>query len=214
MSDKDQDQLRAILFTNKPDHVDENVWDNRLFDQYRIYVELMDKVVDRRHATNTLFLTTNSGLVTFFVAVIALLPDLGLPFEPLEIALLAFVIATCGIILSILWFFLIQNYRNLSSRKFAVIHELEEHLPTRLFAAEWIGIQEGKGLSRYTPLTYLEKFIPIMFISMYLFVLVMSLSLLNNQPDTLQDSSTSNSMLLEDTTTPETVIMPLPSDTP
>jgi hypothetical protein len=208
MSNDNAEKLQSALFVQRPIGIAEADWNNRLFDQYKLYVDLMDKVTERRNAANTLFLTTNSGLITFFVAVIALLPDLNLPFDPIEIALLAFVIAICGITLSVLWFLLIQNYRKLSIGKFAVINALEERFPARLFAAEWIGIGEGKN--RYTPLSILESLMPIFFIGMYLFVLVVSVSLLTRQAD--MPNIPANSVTV--TVTAETVINPLPTHTP
>jgi hypothetical protein len=42
-----------------------------------------------------------------------------------------------GVLLSFVWALMIMNYKNLNSAKFAVIHEIEEHLPIQIYKNEW-----------------------------------------------------------------------------
>jgi hypothetical protein len=170
MSKVDRARLKEALFTERP--ADEKLgkaWDNHLYEQYELYVEMMDKVSERRIAANTLFLTTNTGLVALYAVAIALLADLNIINDNSILNLLTVVVGLCGILICINWFRLIRSYSDLNTGKFEVIHQLEQRLPARLYQAEWIGLGEGKGPG-YRPLTDIERAIPIIFIVIYLFV--------------------------------------------
>jgi uncharacterized membrane protein YuzA (DUF378 family) len=171
MGNVDNDRLRVALFNERPTQPDEaRNWDKQLYEQYELYVELMDKVSERRNQANTQFLTANTGLVGLYVVALALLADLNILNNSFTLRLLTAVVGVCGILICLFWFALINSYRNLNTGKFAVIHELEQRLPARLYEAEWIGMRKGKSLTSYIPLTHIEIGIPIVFAVIYLVV--------------------------------------------
>jgi len=121
----------------------------------------------------------------------------------------------CGVVLCGFWYALINSYRDLNSGKFAVIHELEQKLPARLYAAEWIGMGKVEKQSGYIPFTHIEVWIPVVFIVIYLFVMMSLLSAFSARtpaPPTPMPVIIVTATPLS--TTPEAIIMPLPTNTP
>jgi hypothetical protein len=66
------------------------------------------------------------------------------------------------------WFYLVRSYDLLNSAKYKVVGELEERLPASPYwRAEWWALGEGKDWTKYWPLTHIERWIPILFASLY-----------------------------------------------
>jgi len=131
-------------------------YNDHILDIYRIYVDMADKVSSRREATNSFFLTVNTGVLGLlgFLAQAAALP-------PGRIALLP--VAVAGFVLSLLWRRILRSYRNLNSAKYRVIHEIESSLPLRPYDAEWEALGRGTDPSKYLPLTHVESRVPCIF---------------------------------------------------
>lgn len=133
----------------------------QLLEQYKLYVEMMDRVSARRHSTNTYFLSINTALLTF----LGILNTVGL--KALLPAWTVFV-ATGGVILCYCWYRLVRSYKGLNTGKFKVIHAMEKQLPVALFDDEWKILGEGKDPDRYLPFTHVEMRVPWVFAALYL----------------------------------------------
>ncbi|MEU3184787.1 hypothetical protein ABZ707_11360 [Streptomyces sp. NPDC006923] len=132
-----------------------------LLEQYKLYVEMADRISARRAAANTFFLTLNTGIFTLAGA----LASLDLSYRAL---LLAFPCAIL-VIQCLAWFFIIRSYRQLNTAKYRVIGALEERLPASPYwRAEWTELGEGRDRSKYWPLTHVEQWIPLLFATCYL----------------------------------------------
>jgi hypothetical protein len=79
-----------------------------------------------------------------------------------------------GVLVSLTWHRIVISYRNLNSVKFEVIHELEQQLPAALYEYEWKKAQEGRG-GTYHPLTHLEQWVPVVFMTLYALLAVLGL---------------------------------------
>jgi hypothetical protein len=143
-----------------------NLYREHLFEQYKLYVESADRISQRRSSTNSFLLTVNASLVTLY--------GLTAPLKPLGAAAWHLLVPIAGILVCIAWLSLVENYRNLNSVKFNVIHELEKQLPVSLYAHEWQLLEHGKG-SVYKPVTHIEQWIPVVFILLYIGLGVYSL---------------------------------------
>jgi hypothetical protein len=141
-----------------------------LVEQYKLYVEMADRVSARRGSTNTFFLTLNTAAVT----AIGLLWSGHLRESKW---ILAFLFA--GLIIECMaWFWLLRSYRQLNSAKYAVVGAVEERLPASPYwSAEWVALGEGRDPARYWPLSHIEQLIPSLFASIYIFGLVLGLTL-------------------------------------
>jgi len=117
---------------------DAEKYQSAILEQYKLCVEMADRISARRALANAFFLTLNSAALTTIGAfwkdgprasVFYLIPPLLL--------LLALCLA---------WFWLVRSYRQLNSGKYAVIGALEERLPASPYwQAEWKALGEGKN---------------------------------------------------------------------
>ena len=136
-----------------------------LFEQYKIAVEMADRISARREKTNSYFLTINTalvGLVTYLS-----LSDITCP-----ILLSHLPIAIAGITLSYLWYRIIRSYRDLNSAKFKIVHRIEKFLPLSPYDAEWEAVGRGKNKKLYLPFTHVEIFVPWVFVMLHLYILM------------------------------------------
>lgn len=129
-----------------------------IVEQYKLYVEMADKISQQRTLTNSFYITINTALLAF----------VGLKGDAMDVFL--YVVAGAGIVLSILWFFNVRSYRQLNSGKFQIIHQMEEVMPFKAYKTEWDTLGKGKKWSIYWPVSHIEKWIPIVFLILYLSV--------------------------------------------
>ena len=71
-------------------------------------------------------------------------------------------VPSIGIFVSLIWFLIIKSHADLNSVKFALIHEMEQHLPAAMYKYEWqlAGGRQGKACRAVTTL---ERWIPVLF---------------------------------------------------
>jgi carbon starvation protein CstA len=136
-------------------------FDSVLFEQYKHYVESAEKISERRVSANNYLLTVNAFLVTLYSLVAAS------RFSTYWIVL----VPVAGFLVSLTWYRIITSYRDLNTVKFKVIHELEQHMPAELYRYEWKKAEEGRGKT-YHPLSHLERWIPIVFIVLYVLLAI------------------------------------------
>jgi len=145
-------ELKILLFNQ----INTMEFSKLLFEQYKIYVDLADKVSQRRVTANSFFISVNVILITIA------------SWFKNDFGSFLYLISVVGIIFSIFWFFTIRSYKQLNSGKFKVIHEIEAHLPLNLFKYEWEVLRSGKSFKSYWALSHVEQVIPIIFILLYL----------------------------------------------
>lgn len=153
---------RAELFNEIKDgtvYPHNEQWYSHLLEQYRLYVEMADRISQRRATANTYFLSLNSAILAF-VGYLSV-KDTG-EYN--------WMLACGGIALCILWRRLIVSYTNLNTAKFKVIHKIEKRLPISPYEAEWDAMEQGKNPKLYRPLTNIEKVVPVVFCSLHLIV--------------------------------------------
>ena len=141
-----------------------------VMEQWKLYVEMADRISNRRGLTNTFFLTLNTAIFTLIGVGGKERPDVSqwVLVLPLVVAL-----GECTA-----WWWLVRSYRQLNTAKFKVVGALEERLPASPFwRAEWIALGEGEDWRKYLPLTHLEQWVPVLFGLAYLvgFVVVVAI---------------------------------------
>ena len=127
-----------------------------LLEQYKLYVEMMDKVSERRGNANSFFITLHT-------VVLGIIGINGFNVEKYWL-----LIVILGLILSYVWGYLLQSYKLLNTGKFEVIHEMEKELPMNMYAYEWEILDYGKNRAKYWPISHLERTIPIVFAMVYI----------------------------------------------
>ena len=127
-----------------------------IFEQYKLYVEMADRISQRRMSANTFFTTINTLLFTIAT------------FIGSKHLVWIIFIGVIGCVISFAWYFTLNSYRQLNSGKFTVINEIEKLLPLSGFSYEWEVLESGKKKSKYWPLSHVEKIIPIIFFLAYI----------------------------------------------
>lgn len=134
-----------------------------LFEQYKLYVESAERISERRVAANNYLLTVNAFLVTLY----------GLVAASRFSTFWTILVPVAGFLVALTWHRIITSYRDLNAVKFKVIHELEQHMPAALFDYEWHRAEEGRGKA-YPPLSHLERWVPIIFMALYVLLAALS----------------------------------------
>ncbi len=135
-------------------------YDSHLFEQYKIYVESAEKISNKRQNANNYFITINTALITL----------LGLSFQIDFFGKLFWgraLLAVVGIIICVIFWFLLRSYKQLNSGKFKVIHAIEKELPLALYDYEWEVLGKGENKKLYYPFSHIELLIPWVFGILY-----------------------------------------------
>jgi len=151
--------LDERLRSASPEQYGDN-YGQHLLEQYKLYVEMTDRISQRRQAANGFCLSIN----TVLLGSVGLVASRCTPNQ--TFAMIA-VISIAGMLMSYGWYRLICSYRDLNTAKFAVIHAIEKHLPIAPYAAEWLAIGEGKNPRLYKPFSHIEVWIPRLFMAAY-----------------------------------------------
>jgi hypothetical protein len=157
---------KKILWNQLPSGVvyGENArWQSDLVDQYKLYVEMADRISQRRTTANSYFLSVNSAILAF----------VGYLTNKESIEYL-WVLAIAGITPSLLWFSIIRSHKNLNTAKWLVVHEIEKRLPISPYDAEWDYVQRGENPQLYRPISHIESWVPWIFAVLHVIVLVRS----------------------------------------
>lgn len=133
-----------------------NDYKNHFLEQYKMYLESIEKTSDRRQSANNYFLTANTVLVSI----------LALSFQTdflKNIFWFKLFVAIIGILFCIVFWFLIRAYKQLNTGKFDVLHKIESKLPLLLYEYEWEVLGKGKDKNKYYPFSHIELLIPWVF---------------------------------------------------
>jgi hypothetical protein len=152
-------------------------------EQYKLAVEMADRISARRAGANSFFVTLNAALA----AVVGLLaaaretgPHANTPsFDSFGLSLAAI----AGIVLSLTWWAILRYYRRLNRAKFIVINEMEKALPEHPYAREWeilhpeeaatpvsgeTGFKGWLRRGRHREASVVEQVVPFVFAAIYL----------------------------------------------
>ncbi len=129
-----------------------------LIDQYKLAVEMADRVSARRATANSFFLTVQTALVT------------ASGFVQRE----RWALAATGLIVAAAWWLTLRSYRMLNSAKFKVITTIEDSLPASPFQDEWAILDHKNGplRARYAALSFVEQTVPVVFITLNIGLLI------------------------------------------
>lgn len=157
MTQQSNQQNQIDLLSVQRDSYGSN-YDAHLFEQYKLYVEMADRISARRMLANSFFLGINTTLVTVF-------STLFFQFEMSALWIIPPLVAV--LLLCFVWWRMVNSYRQLNSGKYKVVGEIEKLLPLKPYAAEWVSLGKGKDRKLYHPLTHVENWIPILFAILY-----------------------------------------------
>jgi len=132
---------------------------NHLFEQYKLYTEMADRISARRMIANSFFVGVHTALITAFTVL--------LKENILSATIVGLTPFIAVILLCFVWWRVIYSYKQLNSGKFQVVHALEQLLPVAPYDAEWSALGHGKNRKLYLPLTHIENYVPLCFGLLY-----------------------------------------------
>ena len=156
-----------------PDEYGEG-YQGHLLEQYKIYVEMADRVSQRRDQSNRFYVTIVSALA----AIVVVIARFGVPENGALLEVAFFVVGLFGVALSGVWYFNIRSYRTLNSAKFDIINRIEKQLPFAGYSEEWEILRPPSGRRPYLQLTRVEQFVPLIFIALFAALMVYAIRLL------------------------------------
>lgn len=158
---------------SNPNHSYGDKFQDHLLEQYKLYVEMIDRTSTRRNQMNGFYTSLLSGLL----ALIAIVTNKDITtFQNTKFQAVAFLaVAILGILLCIVWYLNIQSYKQLNSGKFKVINELEQHLPFACYGKEWELLKKDKRYKGYLAQTNVERIIPFILVIPYVSLFLYSL---------------------------------------
>jgi hypothetical protein len=145
-------------------------YDSHVFKQYKLYIEMADRVSQRRMLANSLFVSVNSALIAGFMVLIK--------EKIINISIIGILPFFAVLLLCYIWWRTVSSYRQLNSGKFKIVHQIEKQLPLGLYDAEWEELEKGNNPKIYKPISHVENLLPFFFAILYLIMLV-SLGVMN-----------------------------------
>lgn len=148
-----------------------------LLEQYKLYVEMADRVSQRRDQSNRFYVTIVSALAAIVVVIARFgLPAGGANGALSDIGFLA--IGLFGFALSGVWWLNIRSYRDLNSAKYKIIGKIEKQLPFAGYSEEWDILRHPEGRKPYLQLTRVEQYVPLIFMALFALLIAYSIYLL------------------------------------
>ncbi len=156
--------LDPFLFKVPPEQYGAERHQAHLLEQYKLYVEMADRVSARRQTANAFFLSVNTSVNTALLAFLRLVVEGEAEATPLAWVL---AVSAAGAALCYAWYRLVRSYRGLNSGKFKVVHAIERRLPMAPYDAEWEAVGRGKNPDLFLPFTRVEARVPWVFAALY-----------------------------------------------
>ena len=141
---------------DRPHAYDNDKYYGHLLDQYKIYLEMVDRLSARRVLVNNSFITLlGAGAIAYSAA-----PTHFAKFA----TVFQFGVSLACVLIAVLWRETILYYRDLSKTKFKVVHEIEELLPAQPYRTEYLYFikerdKKRNALSR--GLAQMESYLPV-----------------------------------------------------
>lgn len=135
-----------------------------LFEQYRLFTETSEALVNRRQNVNSFYITANTALITIAATAFSLSGDLASKL------LITLVLSVPGVLLNHSWKKLLESYGIINSSKMKIISLLEKQLAASLYDAEWQVMSNKYNKVPYVSFSDGEKMLPQIFIGVFLCV--------------------------------------------
>lgn len=131
-----------------------------MLELYKLYVEMTDRISQRRQSANNYFLTINTALITLVIASLIysrFIKDMSPVFtvSVLVGVFLLLILINCRV-----WCPLIKSYKAMNGAKFKVIHDMEEIIGYRPYFDEWEHLGRGEDKKIYNKFTNVESGLP------------------------------------------------------
>ncbi len=145
------------LFNKETNELDKST----LLEQYKVFLQTSETLVERRQNVNNFYITVNSALIACFGTISAL------SFQSIIKCFMGIVFLVIGIVLCLSWIRILKSYGILNSSKMKIISLIEKQLPASMYDAEWRAQSDRLNRQPYVSFTKCETRIPKIFICIY-----------------------------------------------
>lgn len=177
-SDEERRRILGGLFgISQNDYHEKGKYGDHLLEQYKMYVEMADKISERRSIANSFFLSLNG----FLLSVLGVIPQIKSDLAEFNLVWVV-AVAVAGIVFCRTWITTIKNYAKLNEAKFTIIGEIEKKLPVAVYDTEWKYLKpeadvnksnvNGRVPKRYFPLTRIEARVPQICMLLYVGMII------------------------------------------
>ena len=140
---------------------DQNFY-SHILEQYKLTVARAETTAERRENGNKLFFVVLTAVAGLY--------SVGIGAE------LSFLLPLLGSYICVGWLVFIWSRHRLNISTFRVIHELEQHLPARIFEAERERRYDGRDMKRQIfPVSWFELVMPLLFAAFFLLLLIQNM---------------------------------------
>lgn len=147
-----------------------------LIEQYKVYLQTSEEVLNRRQNVSNFYTTLNTSLLTLTATIASILFGIkSLTNNYLLGCSIAIIISLIGVFLCFNWIKLLDSYGILNGAKIRVISEIEKKLPANIYDTEWKVMSEKLGSKNYISFTNIEKRVPKIFISIYCLLIFLAI---------------------------------------
>lgn len=133
-----------------------------LLEQYRLFAETSEALVNRRQNVNSFYISANTALITIAATAFSLSNDW------VSKLLITLVLTIPGILLNHSWYKILESYGIINSSKMKILGMLEKRLAASLYDAEWQAMSNPYNKKQYISFTDSEKNIPRIFTGIYI----------------------------------------------
>ncbi len=144
--------------------INDNISNDSLFEQYRMFSDTSEALVNRRQNVNSFYITANTALITIAATAFSLNGDL------ISKLVITIVLTIPGILLNHSWAKILESYGIINSSKMKILGMLERQLAASLYDAEWQAMSNKYNKKQYISFTDGEKSIPSIFNGVYIVV--------------------------------------------
>ena len=130
---------------------------NTLLEQYKLYVEMADRISQRRQSANNYFISVNLVLYFLLSCSTYIKSDMGVLVIPLA-----------GVVICWAWCSLIKSYQGVNKGKLKVIHEMEKKLNYQPYQREWEIVGKDEEKKFYQSFTKIELYVSWIFGMIYI----------------------------------------------
>lgn len=140
-----------------------------LIEQYKVYLETSEEVLNRRQSVSNFYTTLNTSLLTVASTITGVIFGIdSIKNNYLVGCGIALIISLVGILLCLNWNKLLDSYGNLNGAKIKVLSQMEKNLYANIYDTEWKIMSEKLGQKKYVSFTKIEKRVPKIFIGIYI----------------------------------------------
>lgn len=159
----DQMDIHEALW-NENENLDNDTYNRMLLEQYKLYVQVADRVSARRSVAHVFFVTLNAFLLGAFAMTVSHQTQINGNKALLFLTLLGMLVITYA------WWRLMQYFRRLTRGKQKVIEAIETRLPMRSFWQAEIHAMHTEN--PYRPLKSMEVILPGIFALLYILIYI------------------------------------------